>query len=171
MLHPLDAPANSSNRVSLEDIDNPVLVQGITYWRTLCNGRKYPSRNEVTPRGLAGLLRNTTLLRVVDGGRDYEYRIVGDAYVMAHGVSFQGKFWSETDRLSPGYHAMIKPTYDSVVRHAEPVAMRGWIERGGGTNEYIYSEYIFLPLGEGVNGVDHILVFAVYLPREKLNKA
>lgn len=170
-LHPLDAPANTSSHVPLAEIDNPVLLQGISYWRALRVGRRYPSRHDVTPRGLGALLRNTTLLRVVDGGRDYEYRIVGDAYVMAHGVSFQGKRWSETDKLSPVYHAMIKPTYDRVVRQAEPVAMRGWIERGGGTNEYIYSEYVFLPLGEADIGVDHILIFAIYLPREKLNGA
>jgi hypothetical protein len=113
------------------------------------------------------LLRNTTLLRVIDGGKDYEYRIVGDAYVMAHGVSFQGKRWSQTDKLSPGYHAMIKSIYDRVVRKAEPVAMRGWIERSGHTSELIYSEYVFLPLGIGDETVDHILVFAVYVPRGK----
>jgi hypothetical protein len=168
--YPPEASANLSNRVPLEDIDSPVLLQGIAYWRNLCGGRKYPPRSAMSPRGLSNLLRNTTLLRVIDGGRDYEYRIVGDAYVMAHGVSFQGKFWSETGRLSPGYYATIKPTYDRVVREAEPVATRGWIERGASVNEYVYSEYVFLPLGDEAKGVDHILIFAVYVPRENVEK-
>ncbi len=165
----VNEPEKVSGRIALGEIDSVVLQQGIAYWRSLCGEGGFPSRSAITPRGLAGLLRNTTLLRVIDGGKDYEYRIVGDAYVMAHGVSFQGRRWSEIDKLSPGYHAMIKSTYDRVVRKAEPVAMRGWIERGGQRSEPIYSEYAFLPLGTDGKTVDHILVFAVYVPREKLD--
>ena len=161
-----NAPEELSHRIALAEIDSTILLQGAAYWRGLCRERKFPSREDVTPRGLAGLLRYTMLLRVIDGGKDYEYRIVGDAYVMAHGVSFQGKRWSETDKLSPGYHAMIKSTYDRVVRKGEPVAMRGWIERGAKKSELVYCEYIFLPLGEDDRTVDHILVVAVYVPRE-----
>jgi hypothetical protein len=159
-------PEKLSHRIALGEIDSTILLQGAAYWRGLCRERRFPARRDVTPRGLASLLRYTTLLRVMDGGEDYEYRIVGDAYVLAHGVSFQGKRWSETDKVSPGYHAMIKSTYDRVVRKGEPVAMRGWIERGAKKSELVYCEYLFLPLGDSDKTVDHILVFAVYVPRE-----
>jgi len=155
-----------SHWIGLGEIDSAILLQGLAYWRGLCRERRFPSRRDVTPRGLAGLLRHTTLLRVIDGGRDYEFRVVGDAYVMAHGKSFQGMRWSDTDRLSPGYHEMIKSTYDHVVREGKPVATRGWIDRGDRGSELIYSEYIFLPLGEDDGTVDHILIFAVYVPRQ-----
>ena len=159
-------PEKLSHRIALAEIDSAVLLQGAAYWRGLCRERKFPARTDVTPRGLAGLLRYTPLLRVIDGGKDYEYRIVGDAYVMAHGVSFQGKRWSETEKFSPGYHATIKSAYDRVIRKGEPVAMRGWIERGAKKSELVYSEYLFLPLGDNDDAVDHILVFAVYVPHE-----
>ncbi|HEY0282017.1 MAG TPA: PAS domain-containing protein [Rhizomicrobium sp.] len=159
-------PEKLSHRIAVSEIDSSILLQGAAYWRGLCRERKFPSRSAVAPRGLAGLLRYTTLLRVIDGGEDYEYRIVGDAYVMAHGTSFQGKRWSDTERVAPGYYKTVKSTYDSVVRTGEPVAMRGWIERGGKNSELVYSEYLFLPLGENDQTVDHILVFAVYLPNE-----
>ncbi len=162
-------PAKTDGCIALSEIDSPILQQGVAYWRSLSAERNFPSRSDVTPRGLSSLLRNTTLVRVVDGGKDYDYRIVGDAYVMAHGVSFQGKLWSETDKLSPGYHALIKSVYDRVVRKKEPVAMRGWVERSGQQFEPIYSEYVFLPLGTDGATVDHILVFAVYAPHEKLD--
>ena len=164
-------PEKLSSQIALGEIDSSILLQGLEYWRGLCGERKFPARTDVTPRGLGGLLRYTTLLRVIDGGKDYDYRIVGDAYVMAHGVSFQGKRWSQTDKLSPGYHAMIKSIYDRVARKAVPIAMRGWIERSGATAEYIYSEYIFLPLGTDGMTVDHILAFAVYVPRDRLDKS
>ena len=164
------APEKSSHRIALTEIDSTILLQGAAYWRGLCRERKFPARKDVTPRGLGALLRYTELLRVIDGGKDYEYRIVGDAYVLAHGISFQGMRWSETKKLSPDSHAMIKSTYDRVVRKGEPVARRGWIERGGKNSELIYSEYLFLPLGEDDKVADHILVFAVYVPHEKLDK-
>ncbi len=160
-------PERSSSRIALKDIESSILLQGVAYWRDLSGERSFPARTDVTPRDLAALLRNTTLLRVIDDGKDYEYRIVGDAFVMAHGVSFQGKRWSEAGKLFPGYHALIKSVYDRVVRKGEPIAMRGWIERGGESSEMVYSEYVFLPLGADGKTVDHILVFAVYLPREK----
>jgi len=117
----------------------------------------------MTVRALRSLLRNITLLRVIDGGRDYEYRVVGDAYVMAHGISFQGKCWSDLKTLAPRHWATIKPIYDSVVRTGEPLATRGWIERGICTDEFVYCEYVYLPLGTEEGVVDHILAVAVYV--------
>jgi hypothetical protein len=162
-----DALAHDRQRIPLSEISSPVLLHGLALWRSLCGGRRYPPRDAVTPRALKGLMRNTTLLRVIDGGRDYKYRIVGDAYVMAHGRSYQGLLWSETAVLSRGYHDRIKPVYDHVVQQGEPLATRGWIERGDDRAGQIYCEYVFLPLGE--DGVDHILVFAVYTPCESEN--
>ena len=155
-----------NRRIALEAIDNAVLLDGIALWRALSKDRPYPSRNAITPRVMKPLLRNTTLVRVIDGGRDYEYRIVGDAYVMAHGVSFQGKLWSETAALSPGYYKYIKPIYDAVVRDAAIIATRGWIERGAGSAGHVYCEYVFLPLGD--TEVDHILIFAAYVRHDGL---
>lgn len=168
---PPDGPVNPCSRVPLAEVTHPILVQAVAFWRRLAAGRKFPARSEVTPRGLGNLLRNTELLRVVDGGMDYEYRIVGDAYVLAHGVSFQGKAWSQIGRLSPRFHRMIKPVYDSVVATGEPVATRGWIERGGATDEHIYCEYVYLPLGADGATVDHILIFAVYIPHDTLDRS
>jgi hypothetical protein len=162
-----DHSANDRQRISLSEIDSPLLQNGIALWRRLCGSRKFPAREDVTPRLLLGLMRNTTLLRVIDGGRDYEYRIVGDAFVQAHGRSYQGKLWSETAALSRGYHDRIKPVYDRVVQLGEPLATRGWIERGAERTEQVYCEYVFLPLGE--DAVDHLLIFAVYLPHENMD--
>jgi hypothetical protein len=160
-----------SQCIPLEEVDNSILCQGITLWGQLCSGRRFPARAEITPRELKPILRNTTLLRVIEGGRDYEYRIVGDAYVMAHGVSFQGRKWSETGQFSPGYHDAVKPVYDLVVSTGSPVATRGWIDKGKGAGERVYCEYVFLPLGTEEQGVDHILAIAVYIARPMIGSA
>lgn len=163
------SPSRACRAVPFAEVDNPILQDGISLWRQLAGESPYPARADVTARVLKPLLRNTTLLKVIDGGRDYEYRVVGDAFVMAHGISFQGKRWSETAALSPGFHHFIKPVYDSVVASGLPVATRGWIERGAGSNGYVYCEYVYLPLGTVQTGIDHILAFAVYLRRDGID--
>lgn len=163
--------ATPAQRVPLSEIDSPILLQGIRLWKDLCRNRRFPQRSEISARTLKPVLRNTTLVRVIDGGRDYEYRIVGDAFVMAHGKSFQGKLWSQTDSVSPGYQTTIKPIFDEVVRTREPVATRGWVERDKHADEHIYCEYVLLPLGAENEGVDHILVFAVYVRTDGIERA
>ncbi len=163
-----NAPRKRVSRcIPLPEVDSSVLIKGITIWQNLSGERPFPRRSQITPHVLKTLLRSTSLIRVVDGGNDYEYRIVGDAFVMAHGVSFQGMSWSETQNLTPGYYAFVKPIYDRVVQSGEPCATRGWVERGGSAG-HVYCENAFLPLGDET--VDHILVFAVYIRRANFGR-
>ena len=164
----LDVDPRACRCIALSQIDNVTLLEGLALWDRLREDRQYPPRSAMTPRLLKPLLRNTTLLRVINGGEDYEYRIVGDAYVMAHGTSYQGMRWSETGKVSKGFQKFIKPVYDRIVRDGEPVATRGWIERGGSSTGHVYCEYVYLPLGDDAMGVDHILAFAVYIRRDGL---
>jgi hypothetical protein len=156
--------------VRLEEIEHPILVDGLTYWRDLCAGRKYPARSDVTLRGLANLLHNTLLLRVIDGGRDYEYRFEGDAHVQAHGVSVQGKSWSEISQNGSDLRQFNKIVYDRVVENAAPIAVRGWMERDSQHWELIYREAVYLPLGQKDGSVEHILGFSVYFLRPILGQ-
>jgi hypothetical protein len=164
-----DANPRPCHRIPLAEVDNTVLLNAHRIWEGLKDGRRFPPRQAITPRALKPVLRNTTLIRVIDGGADYEYRIVGDASVMAHGQSFQGLYWSQTATLAPGFAKFIKPVYDRVVREGVPLAMRGWVERSGPAGGYLYCEYLYLPLGEDV--VDHILVAVVYHRRDGLAHA
>lgn len=157
--------------VPLASLDNATLTDAHTVWQALAGDRRYPARADISPRILKPILRNTTLVRVLDGGIDYDFRIVGDAYVMAHGVSFQGKRWSEIAALAPGFQKTIKPIYDRVVREREAVALRGWIERGNGSNGHVFCEYLCLPLGESNEVVDHILTIGVYIRQGGIDPA
>src|SRR5262249_33704364 len=112
---------------------------------------------------IRGLLRNVVLLRVIDGGQDYEYRIVGDAHVIAHGFSMQGKNLSRMDDHAPGYGSVLKQLYDYPVRRRTPLALRGWLSMGEDGSEFLYSESVFLPIGPDDETVDHVLNFSVYV--------
>jgi hypothetical protein len=169
-LHVIRAVPYSSQRpggpIPLDQVEAPVLRAGVGYWKRLRGARKYPSRGDVSPRDLVGLLRNTVLIRVLDGGGDYEYRIVGDAHVTAHGFSAQGQTLSQLNDLAPGYGMVLKGLYDYPVRTGLPLALRGWISKGEDESEFVYSESVFLPLGADDETVDHVLNFSVYVPHQ-----
>jgi len=165
------SPEEQRTRISLEALDNPVLVEGLAYWRNLCGGRKFPVRSDVTPRGLKHLSRNTVLLRVIDGGADYEIRIAGDAHVVAHGFSVQGMFWSELSKAGNRHMIERKAHYDAVVRNGEPVAISGLMAADGRESVLLHNTALLLPLGPDEKTVEFLLVFSVYAPNAADSKS
>jgi hypothetical protein len=159
-------PESASGVIALEAVESPILLRGVAYWRKLKGSRTYPSRQEMMPRELAPLLRNVVLIRLIDGGADYEYRIVGDAHVFSHGFSMQGQKVSDVDKYSPGYGPVLKSLYDHAVRRRDLYAFRGWMERGEQHKQYIYSESVFMPLGPDENTIDHVFNLSVYSRRD-----
>jgi hypothetical protein len=166
-LHVIRALPYTSERpggpIPLENVQSEVVRAGVAYWNRLRGARKFPSRHDIVPRDIRGLLRNVVLLRVVNGGQDYEFRIVGDAHVIAHGFSLHAKHLSQMDQHAPGYGAILKELYDYPVRHGTPLALRGWLAMGEEASEFLYSESAFMPLGPDDNTVDHVLNFSVYV--------
>jgi len=162
---PPDVREHARGRIGFEEIESPLVRKGLDYWQRLCDGRRFPARADLSPREMGGLLRNIVLMRVLDQGEDFEFRIVGDAHVIAHGFSMQGLKISDVDGFSPGYGSVLKRLYDRVVRKGEPYALRGWLERGETHKQYIYTESAFMPLGQGET-VDHVFTVSVYVPRD-----
>ena len=166
---PKNVPQGASGIISLDSIESPILRQGVDYWRALKGARTYPSRGDIKPRDLTLLLRNVVLLKVIDEGQDYEYRIVGDAHVISHGFSMQGRRVSEVDNFSPGYGAVLKSLYDRAVRKRDVYAFRGWMERGERDMPFMYSESVFMPMGPDESTIDHVLNISVYTPRDSFD--
>jgi hypothetical protein len=162
-------PESASGVIALDAIETPIVRQGLEYWNRLRGTRRYPSRQDMVPRDMAPLLRNIVLIRLIDGGQNYEYRIVGDAHVISHGFSMQGMRVSDIDSYSPGYGPVLKSLYDRAVRRRDVYAFRGWMERGESKMKYIYSESVFMPLGPDEATIDHVLNFSVYTPRDSFD--
>ena len=161
-----NTPENSRKErafIDLDAVENNVVRAGIGYWQRLKGERAYPSRLEIVPREISGLLRNVILVRVIDDGADYEFRIVGDAHVQMSGFNMQGSQIRDMERVAPGFAATLRKLYEKVLSTRAPFAMRGLVER---TDQApLASETVLLPLGPDDNTIDHILVFSVYLPR------
>jgi hypothetical protein len=120
-----------------------------------------PSRADMSPRAMSGLLRNTVLVRVIGAGDEFEFRIVGDAIVQAQGASLQGMTMAEIDLVLPGYGALLHDTYANTYRERAPFAYRGWYVREADGHS-MFHESLVMPLGDDGQTVDHIMVVGVY---------
>jgi len=152
-------PAN--HRIDPSDVQNPLLRKAMDLWTNLKGARPFPARTEITPRNMADFLRNTVLVRVIDGGTEFEFRIVGDAIVHVQGESFRGMTTAEIDVRIPSYGAMLKHIYSRVVEKRQPFAYRGWFVQPS-SHRAFFHESILLPLGPSADAVDHLLIVGIY---------
>jgi hypothetical protein len=163
---PLAAPAQSSVRqIALEDLDNDLTKIAALYWRLLRGDRNLPPRSWLAPRDMRAILRNVVLLKVIDGGKDYEYRIVGDMFAWAYDIQFRGMRLSRIEAAAPGHGGRMRGLYEHVRATAKPLAIQGWVGREIPEARFVYYETVLLPLGEDGETVDHILVTSFHVPK------
>jgi hypothetical protein len=163
---PHEIPAKTFvETITLDQLDSSVVRLGANYWRSLRNGRKFPARENLSPRDLAGVLRNMVLVKVLDGGADFEYRIVGDAQVCAYSIPLQGRRFSEVAADAPRFGRVLRGLHTQICQTGEPFAIRGRVGRDVPQANFIYCESAFLPLGASDAAVDHVLVFSTYIVR------
>ena len=157
--------ASTQSVIAPDEIDNAIGRTAYAYWRMLRGTRKMPARSELSPRDMKGILRNVVLLRVIDGGLDYEYRVVGQLFVWAYGAQFRHKRLTQVEAAAPEHGARMRQLYEHVRTHAEPLALRGWVGREEPDARFVYYESVLLPFAPDGETVDHILVASVYVPK------
>lgn len=150
--------------IALSDINSPQLKEVVAVWNRWRQDRPMPTRDEMAPRDLGRLLPNISVVKVVAGEDDYEFRIVGGAHTQAYGASHQGKRVSDVLVEAPGFGERLKACFDSVVSSREPIAYRGKVGRDVGNARFVWVETVFLPLGTASAGVDHVMVGTIYVP-------
>ncbi|HUO93085.1 MAG TPA: PAS domain-containing protein [Rhizomicrobium sp.] len=157
---PADLPG-LGQRIEIADVADPLLHQALAVWNAQRGTARFPTRDAMTPRVMAPFLRNIVLVRAIDDGKDYEFRIVGDAIVQVQGTTLQGLTLTEIDKQLPGYGRALRPIYGALLAAGEPMAWRGRIEQAPMKRAFAH-ETILLPLGADGTRVDHILVVGVY---------
>jgi len=149
--------------VSPEFLDSKPVSLAVRYWGDLRAERCFPARGDLKPREMAPFLRNLVVIRIVDDGKDYEYRIVGDAFVQALGTNFRGLRLTEVEVADPAYGLATRAAYEHVRTTKQPFALRGWVSTSV-PSLFSYHETVFLPLGDE-GEIDHILVASSFTPR------
>jgi hypothetical protein len=158
---PAEKPSRARHDIALPEIENPLVQRALVIWENARGSRSMPSRAGMSPRVMSGLLRNTLLVRVIGAGEEFEFRIVGDAIVLAQGASLQGMTTAQIDLVLPGYGSALHGAYANVWCNRAPNAYRGWYVREADGRSFFH-ESLIMPLGEDGTSPDHLLCVGVY---------
>jgi hypothetical protein len=145
--------------VAAEELRGRKLQRGYEYWRSLRGERRFPAREELQPRAIAGVLSNMVLIKVIDGGADYQFRIVGDHAGQGFDTPLRDRALSEVAADLPQAAANWRQMIDRVVTSGEPVAARVSVGRDAAYANYTDAEVVYLPLGNADNDVNFVLSF------------
>ena len=151
--------------IALHDLESPVLRKVDGLWQAWRGSARMPPRERLSFRELGGAAKHVSLARVLDGGADYEFRIVGDAHVQALGSSPLYRRLSDVIAAAPKFGQGLKASYDLVRRSGRAWAFRSQIGWDAPDTRFVLFETCYFPLGPGEGLVDHILNAAVYAPQ------
>jgi len=160
---PTTLKKSTLNPIAFTDIETPTLRNALEYWQALRGPRRFPSRADIRPRDIAGMLRNISLIKVEND--DFIFRVVGDDIVLAFGLNLQNRRLSDLARQEPVFGEMIAPLLRKIVATGEPLALQGKSGRDIAYLNFTASENLLLPLGPDDDTVDHILSVSCYQSR------
>jgi hypothetical protein len=146
----------AGTEIDPESLSSGAAQEGYRYWLSKCASRAFPSRSDIRPADIKSVLPNVILVKVLDGGGDFQFRVVGETVAAAHGLNPINWRVSELDRHASGFSSVVMHAYRRVFETARPYASRGTLkhlDRG-----YRAFETVIMPLGSG--GVDHLFVVA-----------
>jgi hypothetical protein len=157
-MHAWAATGPQFQAIELHELTKPLVLQGLAYWRSLRGDRAYPCRDQISPRAIIRLLTNTVLLRVLDGGADFEFLVVGDEVTRAYRAPMLRRRLSEIAADLPNASSYWGGVYRDIVRTGKPHAVR-FTADAGGEAKFSDAEAVLLPLGPTDEVVDHIITF------------
>ncbi len=148
--------------IGLEALQSPVLQQGVAYWRQLRGVRLFPNRDELDPRKIAPALSNMILARVITGGTDFEFRIVGDEVRRAYPFALNNRLMSEIATDLPELAEKLSLVYRRVIETKQPFAVRTFVGLDHPEVKFSQAEAVHLPFGATAKAVDHLLTLATH---------
>jgi hypothetical protein len=142
---------------------NPLFPIAYEYWSRLAAAR-LPRRGEIDPVAIQEVLSNVMMLDVLDGGRDFRYRLAGSTVERNFGSSVKGVLLSDILKAFPSFEPIIE-----VKRHcaatASPYACDEVIFTHFGTLKRVYC--FAMPLSDDGVAVSHLFAIGILEPVEQ----
>lgn len=149
--------------IALEGLQSPIVRQGVEYWTRLRGARRFPARNDINPHAITALLPHMILVRLFDGGADFELRIVGDEVVRAYRAPLMNRLLSDIATDLPLVTKRMSDVYRRVVESGMPLAVHTCVGFDAPEVNFVDAEDVFLPLGMQDDTVDHLLTFGKHV--------
>ena len=137
-----------------------VVQDGYSYWRSKARGGRLPSRRDIDPLEIPGLMPHAVIVDVRrEPDLDFRYRLVGTNNVDHHFTDHSGEWFSEIPHQKAP--SQIWQNCKRVVETGEPfLANTPYV---GPHSAFREAEDIILPLASDGETVDSLLVFIDYL--------
>jgi len=157
---PERAGENASTSISATDLKQTYTCDAYAAWLGARGARRMPSRADMTPRVMRKFLSYVALAELVDEGKDFRFRVVGDGIANKQKLPLIGKTLTEVDQLLPGFGTFLRNLYLRTVQQRDALAYRGAYVRAADRHPFTY-EAVILPLGDDGETPDHVLVVSV----------
>lgn len=144
--------------IALGDLRWAPVRAGCDYWNALRGTRRFPAWSEIAPSRIARLLANAIVIKVLDGGADFAFPIVGDQVIRSYRAAILHRRLSEIALEMPKTCAWWGEVYRTIVRTGEPCAVR-FSSGLDGESRFADAETALLPVGPAENEVDRIVGF------------
>jgi len=96
---------------------NPKLLDFYALWRGKCSGGRLPARTDFTLEDLRPYIGRIAILDVIDGGRDFRFRLYGTQIAEEYKGEMTGK---SVTAFRANFFAAIVPGYRRAVETRQP---------------------------------------------------
>lgn len=137
-------------------------AEALAYWADKRGDRALPLRSDLDPVEIPQLLRHLILIDVLDGPRDYRYRLMGDEILTRVTPGLKGRRFREIDGKGPGtglWESMTRVVNTGLPRYGR-AGYAGPHRYTAGVND------LLLPFSEDGSTVSQVLVVALFRDRE-----
>ena len=114
----------------VEFLDKPdvrLIDDLVVYWDHKRAGRMAPRRADIDPSEIVAHLPHLFMLDVIDGGKDFRFRLIGTHLVEGLGRDYTGKLVSEAYGDRPEVLAQALAVFRLPLRRKGPIFARGRI--------------------------------------------
>ncbi|MHA1538165.1 MAG: PAS domain-containing protein [Alphaproteobacteria bacterium] len=143
----------------LERIVSAQNRKGLEYWMSKRGARRMPSRSDIDPAEIVGLLANVILIDVEHDPLDFRYRLIGTLIDAHMKEPMTGRWMSSIPHQRAP--SRIWSACKRVVEEREPHSSD--IPYVGPMKDFVVCEDILMPLSEDGESVDVIFVVIDYL--------
>ena len=130
----------------------------VAYWIARAGDRAMPSFTDIDPIDIPWALSRLYVVRVIDGGADFVYRLAGEAINDRHGQSLSGKRCS--DLFPPTVTEQIFTRWRRLI--AEPAGCYTDSEHPTNAGWRIRGRRALLPLGPPDGPADHVIGMTIF---------
>lgn len=139
------------------------LSELVSYWRAKHVDGRLPKRSDIDPAEIKAHLPYMFMIDVVDGGREYRFRLIGTELAVINGRDSTGKTFAEVYGKDERHLAMMREVVGSAVATRQPVRTAGkmfWRP----DRAFYPVEGLILPLSSDGKTVDVLLGEIAVLP-------